>query len=129
MVGAWCKWCKTSAHLRGKFTGRRNGLWILCHFVAAAGFNDGLVDTWQCWLQTLVAAEDAELYALVVGEVFQAQTAEQVVHDGRCNANVWIVGHACWFEAHVGECFNECTKWNSVLQAVADALGKGVHDA
>ena len=93
------------------------------------GLGDGLLDAGQRRLEPFVDREDAELGPLVVGHVLDRQTAEEVVHDRRGEADVGIVGHARWLEPHVGERLDERPQRHPVLEAVADRLRKGIHHA
>ena len=66
-----------------------------------------LLDAGQRRLQPLADGEDAQLGALLDGQVLEGQAAEQVVDDRRGEAEVGIVGHAGRLEAHADERLHE----------------------
>jgi hypothetical protein len=77
----------------------------------------------------LGGGQDAELGALVVGQVVEGEAAEDVVHHRGRDAYVRVVGHAGRVEPHVGELGDVGLKRDAVLQANRDRHRERVHHA
>ncbi len=66
--------------------------------------------------RALVSRVDAELCALLLGQVIQREAAEDVVHDRLRHPHIGIVGKAGRLELHVDELRDEGLQRHTVLQ-------------
>ncbi len=80
-------------------------------------------------LLALVDREHTHRLTLVVVEVLDGESPEDVVDQAGGKPDVGIVGHARRLEAHVGEHVHERLEGHAVLEAVAHRDGEGVHDS
>ena len=79
--------------------------------------------------RTLLRREDAQLGALLVGQVVEREAAEEVVEHAGGDAQVGVVGHARGLEAQVGELRDVELERDAVLEAHGDRHREGVHHA
>ena len=112
-----------------KLPNARNARRISWNVKALAGHDCCFLDSRQCLLDPLTACKNAEFGSLLVGEIFDCEPPEEVVHEASSDPDLWIVSHARWLEPHASECLYECTQRNPVLQAVTDGDREGVHDS